>query len=96
MRAMAPFLYARHAWIPGLVAAASLLIAACASPDAACQQQHSSCITRCEAATDNRDLARNSMPPQSTMTECEQRCACREPSTSPKPQGRPTLTGTAQ
>jgi len=58
-----------------------------------CESRVSACLKRCEAVTDDREVARRSLPPQSTMTECESRCGCPETTTPPKPQGPPTPTG---
>jgi hypothetical protein len=74
------------------LSASALASAACATGDD-CERRVAACLERCEAATDDREVARRSLPPQSTMTECELRCSCPRTSTTPKPQGPPTPTG---
>lgn len=58
-----------------------------------CQRQIEECLKRCETSTDNREPARKSLPPVTTLTECETRCGCRESTTPKRPQGPPTPTG---
>jgi hypothetical protein len=71
-----------------------LLAASGCATTSDCQRQTEDCLERCEATTDNRDVARKSLPPVTTLTECESRCGCPREGTTPKPpQGPPTPTG---
>jgi hypothetical protein len=76
-----------------LLTAYLLLAAAGCATTRDCQRQTEACLERCEASTDKREPARRSLPPVSTLTECETRCGCRESTTPKPPQGPPTPTG---
>jgi hypothetical protein len=52
-------------------------------------------LKRCEASGAPTGPALTSLPPQNTLSYCEQHCGCKSGSPpAPKPVGKPTPTGT--
>ena len=79
--------------LASLVLVALLLLCASCATTSDCEQRVAQCLKRCEEVTDDREVARRSLPPINTMTECESRCGCPDTTTPAKPQGPPTPTG---